>query len=76
MRAAGHERGTAMRAKAGDEVVVRRRHFADEDRLGTIVEVHGDNGRQPYLIRWQDGHECLVSHPLHLRRAPPVQSQP
>jgi hypothetical protein len=50
-----------MRAKAGDEVVVRRRRFADEDRLGTIMEVHGDNGRQPYLIRWQDGHECLVS---------------
>jgi hypothetical protein len=48
-----------MDATVGDEVVVRGRHVADEDRQGTITEVHGDHGTPPYLIRWQDGHESL-----------------
>jgi hypothetical protein len=48
-----------MNATVGDEVVVRGRHVADEDRQGTITEIHGENGTPPYLIRWQDGHESL-----------------
>ena len=65
-----------MRAEAGDDVVVRGRHVADEDRRGTILEVHGRDGQPPYLIRWRDGHESLFSpssdaliehHPRNLR---------
>ena len=48
-----------MHAEAGDEVVVRGRHVADETRQGTIIEIHGENGTPPYLVRWQDGHESL-----------------
>lgn len=48
-----------MNAEVGDEVVVKGRHVADEDRQGTIIEIHGENGTPPYLIRWQDGHESL-----------------
>ena len=48
-----------MHAKVGDEVLVRGRHVADEDRQGTIIEIHGEGGTPPYLIRWQDGHESL-----------------
>lgn len=50
-----------MRAEAGDAIVVRGRHVADEDRWGTITEVHGDNGAPPYLVRWKDGHESLFT---------------
>jgi Domain of unknown function (DUF1918) len=51
----------AMHAEVGDDVVVRGRHVADGDRLGTILEVHGSNGEPPYLIRWKDGHQSLFT---------------
>ncbi|GCE37172.1 hypothetical protein Rhow_006582 [Rhodococcus wratislaviensis] len=25
-----------------------------------VVEVHGENGEPPYLVRYDDGHEALV----------------
>ena len=48
-----------MHAETGDEIVVRGRHVADEGRQGTIIEIHGEHGAPPYLVRWQDGHESL-----------------
>lgn len=48
-----------MRAEPGDDVVVRGRHVADEDRRGTIIEVHGQDGAPPYLVRWEDGHQSF-----------------
>jgi hypothetical protein len=49
----------AMRAVAGDELLVRGRHVGDVDRGGVIVEVHGQDGVAPYLVRWKDGHESV-----------------
>jgi hypothetical protein len=49
----------AMRAVAGDELLVRGRHVGDVDREGVIVEVHGQDGAAPYLVRWKDGHESV-----------------
>lgn len=49
-----------MHAKAGDELIVKGRRQGDEDRFGEIVEVHGDNGSPPYLVRWRDGRESVV----------------
>ncbi|HLK01517.1 MAG TPA: DUF1918 domain-containing protein [Streptosporangiaceae bacterium] len=46
-----------MRAQAGDELIVRGRHAGDEDRHGKILEVEGQDGAPPYLVRWSDGHE-------------------
>lgn len=48
-----------MRAVAGDELLVRGRHVGDVDREGVIVEVHGQDGAAPYLVRWKDGHETV-----------------
>jgi hypothetical protein len=48
-----------MHAKVNDEIVVRGRHVGDEDRKGTIVEVHGEDGTPPYLVRWDNGHESV-----------------
>ncbi len=31
-----------------------------KDRLGEIVEVRGDNGGPPYLVRFGDGHTSLI----------------
>ena len=49
----------AMGAVAGDELLVRGRHVGDEDREGVIVEVRGEDGAAPYLVRWKNGHESV-----------------
>lgn len=59
-----------MKAQVGDQLVVHGRHVSDEDRTGVVVEVHGEKGAPPYLVRWQDGHvstffpsaDTLVTH--------------
>jgi len=48
-----------MQAKVGDELTVKGRHQGDEDRHGLVIEVHGDNGAPPYLVRWRDEHESV-----------------
>ncbi|MDQ4052362.1 MAG: DUF1918 domain-containing protein, partial [Actinomycetota bacterium] len=29
-------------------------------REGEVLEVHGDNGGPPFVVRWSDGHEGLT----------------
>jgi hypothetical protein len=48
-----------MFAKVGDLLVVESRTVEQHRREGTILEVHGDQGAPPYLVRWSDGHEAL-----------------
>ena len=50
-----------MYAKVGDRLVVRATHIDEPVRDGEILEVHGDDGGPPYLVRWSDtGHDALV----------------
>ncbi len=46
-----------MKAQVGDELVVKGAHVGDVQRRGVIIEVHGQDGAPPYLVRWSDGHE-------------------
>ena len=46
-----------MKAQVGDELVVKGRHVGDPDRTGVIIEVIGQAGGPPYLVRWSNGHE-------------------
>jgi Domain of unknown function (DUF1918) len=46
-----------MKARVGDELVVKGLHVGDADRRGVITEVHGEDGGPPYLVRWSDGHQ-------------------
>lgn len=48
-----------MRASAGDALVVRGHHVGDQDRQAVVLEVHGDDGAPPYVVRWEDGHESV-----------------
>jgi Domain of unknown function (DUF1918) len=48
-----------MRAQVGDEVTVKGRRQGDEERHGEIVQVGGQDGTPPYLVRWEDGHDSL-----------------
>lgn len=50
-----------MHAKVGDRIVVHPSHLDEPIRDGEVLEVHGEAGEPPYLIRWSDdGHESLV----------------
>jgi hypothetical protein len=49
-----------MRASVGDRLVIKGHHAGEPDRDAEILEVHGEDGGSPFLIRWDDdGHEGL-----------------
>lgn len=46
-----------LRAEPGDRLVIRAHHQGEPARDAEILEVLGENGTPPYLVRWQDdGH--------------------
>ena len=50
-----------MYATQGDRLVIRSAHVDEPVRDGEILEVHGENGGPPYVVRWSDnGHESLT----------------
>lgn len=49
-----------MQANVGDQLVVESNRVGAPRQEGEIVEVHGDSGAPPYLVRWSDGHEGLL----------------
>jgi hypothetical protein len=50
-----------MRAEVGDRLVIHGLHVDDPVRDGEILEVRGENGAPPYVVRWSDdGHEAFV----------------
>jgi hypothetical protein len=66
-----------MKASVGDRLVIKGHHVGDPDRDGEILEVHGEDGGPPYLVRWEeDGHvglffpgsDATVEHFPHRRR--------
>ena len=51
-----------MHATKGDRLVIHGTHVGEPLRDGEIVEVRGEDGAPPYLVRWTDtGHESLTS---------------
>jgi Domain of unknown function (DUF1918) len=49
-----------LHAEPGDRLVVRGHHQGEPPRDGEILEVRGEDGGPPYLVRWEDGHEAEV----------------
>jgi hypothetical protein len=48
---------TGMRASVGDRIVIRQHRVGDVIRDGEILEVRGEDGRPPFVVRWSDdGH--------------------
>ena len=48
-----------MRADVHDHITVPGHKVGEGERECEILEVRGDDGRPPYLVRWVDGHESL-----------------
>ncbi len=49
-----------MQAAVGDRLHVRGKVVGQADQLAEIIEVRGEAGSPPYLVRHEDGHEALV----------------
>jgi hypothetical protein len=49
-----------MQAMVGDWLHVHANTVGQADRTGEIVEVRGQSGAPPYLVRFEDGHTGLV----------------
>ena len=50
-----------MKATVGDRLVVHSHVTGHSDRAGEVLEVHGNDGEPPFLVRWSDdGHVGLV----------------
>ncbi|MEV4172489.1 DUF1918 domain-containing protein [Nonomuraea sp. NPDC049709] len=45
-----------MQANVGDTIVVPIGRGQAGEQRGEILEVHGEDGRPPYLVRFDDGH--------------------
>ncbi|TJZ44662.1 DUF1918 domain-containing protein [Streptomyces piniterrae] len=50
-----------MYASVGDRILVHGRIVGQHDRSAEIIEVLGDGGGPPYRVRFEDGHETLMS---------------
>ncbi|MFD3677989.1 DUF1918 domain-containing protein [Streptomyces sp. NPDC058613] len=50
-----------MHATEGDQLVQHGRIVGQNDKVGEITQVLGDNGTPPYRVRFQDGHEALLA---------------
>ncbi|MDT0379165.1 DUF1918 domain-containing protein [Streptomyces sp. DSM 42041] len=50
-----------MQAETGDRLLVHGRTVGQHDRVAEIVEVMGANGEPPYRVRFEDGHEAVMS---------------
>jgi hypothetical protein len=48
-------------ARAGDEIVVAGHSVGNAERRATIVEVLGERGHERFRVRWEDGHESILS---------------
>ncbi|MEV6108234.1 DUF1918 domain-containing protein [Streptomyces sp. NPDC051940] len=50
-----------MRAEKGDKLLTHGRIVGQHDRVGEIVEVLGTGGEPPYRVKFDDGHECVMT---------------
>ncbi|MGZ6976381.1 MAG: DUF1918 domain-containing protein [Acidimicrobiia bacterium] len=43
-----------MRAVVGDRSAIKGHHVGDPDRNAVILEVRGEDGGPPWMVRWSD----------------------
>lgn len=49
-----------MKAKKGDHIILAGEQVDRPTRDGEVLEVRGEDGAPPYLVRWRDGHTGLL----------------
>ena len=61
-------------ARAGDEIVVEGRAVGVAAKTGEILEVLGDPGHERFRVRWEDGHESILTPSAGVARIEAKQS--
>jgi hypothetical protein len=58
-----------MKGNVGDVLVIESRSAEQHRREGKIIEVQGEDGDPPFVVRWSDGHEglCFPGPDSHVR---------
>lgn len=60
VRGARAQEEAVMNASVGDRLVIGNPQVSGEVRDGQIMEVRGNGGLPPYVVKWSDtGHESL-----------------
>ena len=54
---------SSMHASVGDRLVVRGHRVGDVQRDAEILEVLGDEGSPPYVVRWSDDGHVSRTYP-------------
>jgi hypothetical protein len=49
-----------LRAAPGDRLVVSGHYQGEHERDGEVVEVRGEDGAPPFLVRWEDGTTTVL----------------
>lgn len=66
-----------MKATKGDRIVIKGHHLGEPERDAQILEVRGQHGEPPYVVRWDDdgrvglffpGSDASVEHIPHGRK--------
>lgn len=52
---------SALRAVAGDLIVVQGDHVGSPSRTGEILEILGTPEHARYRVRWEDDHESIFT---------------
>ena len=50
-----------MHASKGDQLRLHGRVVGQHDRVADVIDVLGTEGEPPYRVRFEDGHEAIVS---------------
>lgn len=49
-----------MQAAVGEKILIHGRTVGAPEQEAEIIEVRGDDGTPPYVVRFGDGHEKLI----------------
>jgi hypothetical protein len=49
-----------MQATVGDRLHMHGRTVGVRERTAEIIDIRGEHGQPPYLLRFEDGHESLM----------------
>ncbi len=49
-----------MHAKVGQTIRIHGRTVGAQEQQAEVIEVRGENGAPPYLVRFADGRETLI----------------
>jgi hypothetical protein len=56
-----NEKQQLTNAEVGDLIVIRGHRLGEPERMGEILDVSGEPARVRYRVRWDDGHESMLS---------------